>query len=234
MREPWWNTSEGLKHHYPAIATAGWKAFASTYDTTEARDYRLKAWRATKPKMPEASRSPEQLEDLARGVLGSMNARLLFSQKPLSQEECAEKLAKIVLRLVTQQEPEFLRELLRAVEARNTHPPDPRNIVDALQALRRFIHREGRLPGKTDLNIEANRILWSRRFDRHQCPGSEQRFGGRYSHEGQKLRVVDVVSERIHACPSHRWDTPRWDPSTFSSQIVKPGGLSGLHRSKRS
>jgi hypothetical protein len=239
MREPRWNTSDGLKGLLPptSIITAqSWKTFADAYDAEGARERRFKAWRTANPPKPAPSLLPDQLEDLACEVLCKPNSRSLFGEASRPRMESAEKLAKIVLGLL-KKDMRSLQDLLAAVESRNSkRGPDqnPRSIAEAMNALLQFIRREKRLPGKAELNTEAQRVKLSKVFRRARGDDRPLECGTRVAIEDQSFRVVEATPWILRVCPTPRWNEPRWDKTTFSKEIIKPAGLTGLPRLRRS
>lgn len=244
MSEPHWNTSEGLLRNAPEMdQDPAWETFAKAYDEQGARMKRLDAWKVTQPAESPDDSELALLEDLSRIACGKHNARTIFAEGRLADihpDKAARSVASILVDILTERPPIRLRELLAIAEGRESTQTPTRNISDAIEALRAFIARERRLPGKAELNIEANRLFWAQSF-RTKGRISRLEWGDLYN-DGTKLVdsfhtqfvVIESIHESVIACPKTKWDQPRWSKSEFGNSTLKPAGLSGLRMSRQS
>lgn len=230
--EPWWNTSARLKGHFPGIEKgACWQRFAQSYDKEECRDRRRRSWEEAHPpkKLPDGSL--EMLEDLAMRAAGRWSITHLLARggdPVISKAIAGEKLGKIVLKLISDRR-EFA-SLEEQIQLRDERPvPNRRNIADAIEAFVHFIKRTGKLPTNKQIRVEANRMKWAEWSNDFKESGFEF---------GRKLKKGDQIYQ-LFSCdpdvggrvvPLGCWDQPRWDEKTFSVDVTKPAGFSGLPR----
>lgn len=232
MSEPRLNTSKALLGAFPSLSQSPhWKFFAENYDQPAAVEERRRRWNEAHPPIPPRDDSPERLEDLALTVLGKFNARILFSESRLGT---AEDLARIVLGLVTEGGLPKLKELVAAIESRHDVPVrENRMLATAMMAFRNFVRREGRLPGKRELNVEASRLGRLEVIPRSPEASGKLDPGTRKRHRNQIHVVISTNANEVWLCPLAYSDKERWDKSDLSEHVLVPGGFDGLPRSKR-
>lgn len=250
-KEPWWNTAAGLlSKHEELRESPYWEKFADSYDQSECRDLRLKRWREALPTPPPNSAespAPSILAAWAKTVLGlwepvlslpwiSEDGMTVHPGIGPSQEEAAKKLARWVLSMTDHTDKgrilEELAEVIREQQKPKLVPIVELNrTFEITRALLIFIHREHRIPGKIELNIEANRRHKSVRMDQK----NESHKLGDTVRKGRamfRIYMFDRIPGFAYLCPFDQWENLRWNPTHYSKIILKESGLCGLPHHK--
>ena len=248
---PWWNTSAGLLGKYEELpGFAGWEKFAASYDQPECQELRLKRWREARPKQqPRSTESPlpSILADMAKTVLGQWE--LVMSMPWISEDgatshpgigpshdEAAKNLAKLVLGMTAPNDNgQLLYQLADEIREQNKPKPGPivelNRTFEVTRAMLIFIHRERRIPGKTELHIEANRRHESARMSQER---ESHKIGDVVSKDRARFRIYmfDRIPGFAYLCPFGQWDNLRWNETHYSKVILKEAGLRGLPHPK--
>jgi hypothetical protein len=223
----WLVSSIGLLAECPGIdKSPGWRSFSREYDEPENRDYRLKSWMESRPGYSLSLR----LIDMRELALHVVNEQI-ENDTSRSKLEASEKLARIILELLSKNGVDELASL--AKEAMEMHRPirEERNVADVVWSLVRFCSRTGNLPKKKELNIEANRIdvLIRKKLKLETIPLEKEMFFGKIYEN--RHRVYSFIEDEefavIHFCPKNQWEIERWEKSDYS-KILKKAGLKEL------
>lgn len=226
--EFWWNTSEGLRTRMDPIAPKGeaaWSKFADTYDQEEYQEARRRAFDRERGIF-------NKLRNLSRIAQTTSFYERLFSMDEMTPEEAVSALAREMLPILDDISLKKLEQLLK--EARRFSQPtdETKRIRNTISALRAFVERERRLPGKTELNMEANRFkrsVWINTAWRSE----DYQFGELRTFEERELYIYTTLP-RLRGCPKNQWDKCLFDQGNASRTFLTESGLADLPRTSRS
>jgi hypothetical protein len=265
-------TSESILNQFPFLAEkVGWKAFAEAFDKPDCVEKRRLAREAHEGVEPSPEitklrdlchhiswqafwRSPsDEADSLSCGFfLGGYDSCANEGEKIARFVGVAGELAaKVEMMLSDSDEGKRLRDLLFAEIQRQKFLRLPKGEREtrmgheAYLALIGFIRREGRLPSKRELNLEAGRRsrVQKRTNCREPVPhGTVVRgvwrvqscewWPGIKALEDPECYRIELVDCR--GGMEITWEALRWSENTFSKDVVKPFGFAGLPHHQKS
>jgi hypothetical protein len=152
-----------------------------------------------------------------------------------SKDAAATELAGYALKMLDPKNSGRILDEL-AEKIREQQNPKPGSIVkpnrtfEVTRAMITFIHRERRIPGKTELHMEANRRHESVRMAQER----ESHKIGEVVGKGRtrfRIYMFDRIPGFAYLCPFGQWDNLRWNETHYSKVILREAGMHGLpHR----
>jgi hypothetical protein len=254
-------TSADILKWYPALSgDPQWSNFAAEFDKPICVSYRTKAARRcigkTEPEVSELHSLCDtvlHLEDLAcLPSIADDGTETYLSEIEISKRrsDAAITLAEMVkLLLQTSDEGERLRQALKR-NLRRSPPPKPKEIRHLLmfQAFVSFVNRTKRLPLKSELNVEANRVSCAKPvpMDRRDFGEFVLPDGTRSSSQKEAWIVLrsfenygygEFEVEHWNECeivPNGAWKAPKWQSHDYGEISTEMGfkGLAENHQSK--